>query len=211
LNTKEFIQALAERLRASRKEATREIIEQNQYQYQPHPISEPPIRKRRIHWIVPVAISVIIILSFMFYFRNFHTSRQLSVVSQQPEIDNRQSTIDNQRPVPSSPKAEEGTASGMRVAEGTRFFKLAREFYGNPYLWVLIYKENLDKIPDPDMLISGRELLIPVLEGTPERLTRNDSLAVSEGYRLVYEFYKAQDDTRAKDFSRAMKRYKPKA
>jgi nucleoid DNA-binding protein len=213
------------------------------------PDSGTPIRKRRIHWIVPVAIAVIIILSGIFYLRNFHTSRQSAVGSRQSEIGIQSAGTEGQRPVPGPPKTEEGTVSDSiqqaveptpkseisnqkselntparttevvqsggqpstlkTIPEGTRLFRLAREIYGNPYLWVLIYKENLDKIADPDMVISGRELRIPALEGSPDKLTKNDSLAVSEGYRLVCEFYEARGDLKAKDYSRAMRRYKP--
>jgi nucleoid DNA-binding protein len=201
-----------------------EPVQQVQPLYQPEAEleTEPlaPIRKRRIHWIVPVAIGVIIILSGLFYLRNFHTSQRSAVSSQKIEVDSRQLTVDssqqaiepNQQSEIRNPKSELKTQplTLKTIPSGTRLFKLAREIYGNPYLWVLIYKENLDKIPDPDMLISGRELVIPVLEGSPKRLTRNDSLAVSEGYRLVYEYFKTKDDPRANDFSRAMKRYMPK-
>jgi len=51
--------------------------------------------------------------------------------------------------------------------------------------------------------------VIPAPEGTPERLTRNDSLAVSEGYRLVYEYFSKKEDQRKDDFFKAMERYKP--
>ena len=193
-----------------------------------------PVRKRRIHWIVPTAIAVIIILSLVFYFRDFYQSgsqktedgrqkteyriqnteesgQQAEVGGQQAvdtivkpvneqipsTIDNRQSTIDNPN------------ATILLSTEGKHLFRLAREVYGNPFLWVLIYRANLDKIPDPDMLISGKEIAIPVLEGKPDKLTRNDSAAVSDGYRLVYEYYQAKGDSRAEDFRQGVERYKP--
>jgi len=196
-----------------------------QYQTQPQPEPEPPAGKRRVHWIVPVAISVIIILSLIFYFRNcYHledrsqksevsnqkkevdsisavNSRQSADTIQQSEIDNRQSAIDT--PLSTlSPQL-------VTIPEGKCLFQLAREIYGNPYLWVLIYRKNQYKISDPDMLNSGEELVIPALEGTQERMSRNDSLAVSEGYRLLYEYFKAKDDFRKDDFFKAMERYKP--
>jgi hypothetical protein len=93
---------------------------------------------------------------------------------------------------------------------GQHLFQLAREQYGNPFIWVLIYRANLDKITNPDMVISGREIVIPALEGKPDKLSHNDSLAVSDGYRLVYEYYKAHGDARADDFRRGMDRYKQK-
>jgi nucleoid DNA-binding protein len=190
------------------------------------PEIETPSGKRRIHWIVPAVITVIIILSFVFYFRNFHTGQRSAVSSQQSLVSSQQSAVGGQQaavgsqqavePIPKSeiinPNSELKTKNLnlKTIPEGTRLFKLAREIYGNPYLWILIYKENQDKITDPDMVISGSELVVPVLEGTPDRLSRNDSLAVSEGYRLVYEYFKAKDDPRTKDFYMAMKRYQPK-
>jgi hypothetical protein len=93
------------------------------------------------------------------------------------------------------------------ISEGKHLFQLAREEYGNPYLWVLIYKENQDVIKDPDQAIIGKEVKIPALEGMPDKLSHNDSLEVAEGYRLVYEFYQAKGDPRANDFNRAYQKY----
>jgi len=56
----------------------------------------------------------------------------------------------------------------------------------------------------------GKDLVIPVLEGTPKILSHNDSLAVSDGYRLVYEYYLDNGDTRAEEFRLVMVKYKPK-
>jgi len=172
--------------------------------YQPQPEPEPPSGKRRIHWIVPVAISVIIILSLIFYFRNcYHVevSSQQPVTSEQPK--------EAASEILPELKTQNSKLRTQIIPEGKYLFLLAREIYGNPYLWVLIYRENQDKIPDPDILISGKELVIPALEGTPEQMTRNDSLAVSEGYRLLYEYYGAKKDLRTDDFFKAMERYKP--
>ena len=189
---------------------------------EPSPESELPARRRRIHWIIPAAISVIVILSLIFYFRNFHqgelVSRQSSVVSQQSAVSGQQSAVITQQPEIVSQQSAEPTQnselktqnSELRIIpQGKHLFQLAREIYGNPYLWVLIYRENQDNITDPDMLISGKELIIPALEGTPAKLTRNDSLAVSDGYRLLYEYFGAKEDTRTDDFFKAMERYKP--
>jgi nucleoid DNA-binding protein len=190
-----------------------------QYQPQPQPEPESPSGKRRVHWIVPVAISVIIILSLIFYFRNCY---RVEVSSQKTEVDSRQSAVDSQQSAVSSQKPtidnRQSTISSppsalspkqVTIPEGKCLFQLAREIYGNPYFWVLIYRENLAKIPDPDMLITGKELVIPALEGTPDHMTRNDSLAVSEGYRLLYEYFGAKEDLSTDDFFKAMERYRP--
>jgi hypothetical protein len=91
----------------------------------------------------------------------------------------------------------------------THLFQLAREVYGNPFLWVLIYRANPGKISNPDQVVVGSELTIPVLGGTPQKLTRADSLNVSDGYRLVYEYYLSKGDARAAEFRQVMLKYKP--
>jgi nucleoid DNA-binding protein len=198
---------------------------------------EPQTIKRRIHWIVPVSISVIALLSLVFYFRNFyHFDKKSEDRSQKTEVGGQQSAVGGQQSADSGqqsavggqqsadsgqPTQIENRQSTIDNRQSARFsqqiisagdkhlFQLAREVYSNPYLWVLIYKENQAKITDPDMLVSGMELVIPALEGKPGQLTRNDSTEVAEGYRLVYEFYKAKGDLRAGDFFNAMKKYKP--
>ncbi len=209
---------------------------------EPIPEPQPPARKRRIHWIIPAAIAVILVLCVVFYFRNFSTvgGRRSAVGGQKKEMveqksssdtlpskienrpstmDNRPSTIDNDKMADSTQNSELLTPNATLntqnsklalASEGRHLFRLAREVYGNPFLWVLIYRANPDKIPDPDMLITGKEIIIPELEGKPDHLSRNDSAAVSDGYRLVYEFYKAKGDSRAEDFRRGADKYKPR-
>jgi hypothetical protein len=195
-----------------------------------------PVRKRRVHWIIPTAIAIIAILCVVFYFRTFYpfdgrqsavdgqqspvAGQQSAVGSQQSIVDSLGSIVDSQpneklnpEPETRNPEPTPNTQppkSILRSVEGRHLFRMAREEYGNPFLWVLIYRANLDKIPDPDMVVSGREIIIPALEGTPEKLSRNDSLAVSDGYRLVYEYYQSKGDPRANDFFKGIDRYKPK-
>jgi hypothetical protein len=95
------------------------------------------------------------------------------------------------------------------IESGKHLFQLAREEYGNPFLWVLIYKENLDILSGPDQAIIGKTVKIPVLEGTPHKLTRNDSVNVADGYRLVYEYYLDKSDPKADDFKQAYQNYLP--
>jgi nucleoid DNA-binding protein/nucleoid-associated protein YgaU len=208
---------------------------------------EPPVKKRRVHWIVPVAIVVIAVLSVVFYYRNFYSGgRRPEAGDRKPVAGSWQNDTEiiSSAPVPEAIPEEPAIdsirlpASGLRPpdsavsspepadfikhstfniqhstlitsTEGKHLFQLAREVYENPYLWVLIYQANPEKIPDPDMLISGRELIIPALEGKSGHLSRNDSLSVAEGYRLVFDFYRSKNDPRADDFQRAYLRYRP--
>jgi hypothetical protein len=174
-------------------------------------------------------------LSVVFYFRNFHTSRQSSVVNRQseqieqmpvsnlPEVGraNKLDSFSTSSPqpvtstsVPSTPTSalntKHSTLNTQHSTISTHLFQLAREVYGNPFLWVLIYRANTEKISDPDQVIIGRDVAIPALEGTPDRLSLNDSVAVSDGYRMVYEYYLEKGDPRAKEFQLVMDKYNPR-
>lgn len=47
------------------------------------------------------------------------------------------------------------------LAEGKTLRLLALDLFGNREFWVYIYLENRDKIPDPNKVASGVELLLP--------------------------------------------------
>jgi len=238
-------------------EVTSEVID---YKYEP----EEPVRKRRVHWIIPAAIVLIAALSVVFYFRNFYQAEKTEVGSQKSEesmqpadtvpgsgfrvpgsgfqvpgsggdlkiptsvdaLSGTQAAIiadtsplsKNQEPGTWNPEPQLTTQNSnsrlktqdsrlITISEGKHLFQLAREEYGNPFLWVLIYKTNQDIIKDPDQAIIGKTVMIPALEGTPKQLSQNDSLEVAEGYRLVYEFYKEKGDPRAEEFNKAYQRY----
>jgi hypothetical protein len=59
------------------------------------------------------------------------------------------------------------------------------------------------------VVISGKELVIPELEGKPRKLSHNDSVNVADGYRMVYEFYLDKGNPKAEEFRLAYERYKP--
>jgi nucleoid DNA-binding protein len=92
-----------------------EPVPSQTYQPQYQPKTEPevypdsPSSKRRVHWIVPVAISVIIILSLVFYLRNFyHSSQQSAISSQQPAVSSQQPAVSSQQPAVSSQQSAAG-------------------------------------------------------------------------------------------------------
>ncbi len=65
--------------------------------------TELPPQRKRIHWIIPLAFSIVIILGLVFYLRNFRIeqptvgSRQSAVGSQQSAVSSQQSAVSSQQ------------------------------------------------------------------------------------------------------------------
>ncbi|MDZ7821409.1 MAG: hypothetical protein U5N26_06140 [Candidatus Marinimicrobia bacterium] len=59
----------------------------------------------------------------------------------------------------------------------------------------------------PDLLIIGRELLIPELEGRPYSLTKVDSARISQGYYLAYRAYKKYHPDKADAYLRVAEKF----
>jgi len=76
------------------------------------------------------------------------------------------------------------------VVKGDRLWSLADEYYSDAFLWPNIYNSNTAKIPNPDILKLGIELLIPALEGSHLKLSDDDRHRVAEGYVHAYLVYK---------------------
>jgi hypothetical protein len=103
------------------------------------------------------------------------------------------------------------TQNSTLITSGVHLFQISRDVYdGNPYLWALIYKANRDVIANPQNLPKGLELVIPGLEGTPHKLSHNDSLEVSEGYRLLSEYYREKDAALSEELLKTSVQYSPK-
>lgn len=105
---------------------------------------------------------------------------------------------------------ERASGESYKVQPGNYLYQMAGQFYGDSALWVLIYKANQELIPNPDGNLVGKELFIPNLEGDADHLTRNDSMNISEGYRLLYEYYAAKNDPVAPGFKWATGHFKPR-
>ncbi|MFO7615144.1 MAG: HU family DNA-binding protein [Bacteroidales bacterium] len=202
----------------------------------PPPVEELHRGKKKIHWIIPVMLAIIVVLSLVYYLRNCEravdsgqeavgssqeaevSSQEAVGSSQEAEVSSQEAEVEAVEPVSEEPQAEPETGLAVEpetpeptfnITEGNYLFRIASEAYGNAYLWPLIFKANQETITDPELIIIGNEIIIPALEGTSDRLTRSDSLEISEGYRLVYEYYLAKGDPKADAFRKAMEPYQP--
>lgn len=205
----------------------------------PPPPPPPPLKeektaeekpRRNYLWIIPVVILVIAILAVIFYFRACNDTGEESTKPPEEQIIN---------PTDEPGKTEKPPADTLQPAEtevapieepeatepepvspeeellyvlepGNYLYQLAGQFYGDSLFWVLIYKANAGKIADPEEVSEGGKLVIPPLEGKPGELTKKDSLNLSEGYRMLYEYYMVEEDPRTSNFYFGMVRYMPR-
>lgn len=52
---------------------------------------------------------------------------------------------------------------GIWQENGESLWRIARSYYGDPFLWTRIYEANRDRIEDPDRIFPKQELIIPPL------------------------------------------------
>jgi len=50
------------------------------------------------------------------------------------------------------------------VVEGDCLWNIAKKYYNNPFLWVKIYQQNIDKIKNPDLIFPGQVFVLPEIE-----------------------------------------------
>lgn len=68
------------------------------------------------------------------------------------------------KPAPSAASSDKNVMARVKIAPGERLTLLAQKYYGNKIFWVYIYDFNKARIPDPDRVPAGMEILIPAKE-----------------------------------------------
>lgn len=54
-----------------------------------------------------------------------------------------------------------GSSRTYTVVSGDSLSKIAKQFYGDTGQWKKIHAANVDKVPNPDLIHPGQELIIP--------------------------------------------------
>jgi len=65
-------------------------------------------------------------------------------------------------------KAESPKATVYTIKPGDTFYSIARKVYGEPKYWKTIFEANKDVHPNPNALMIGQELKLPVIEKPKE-------------------------------------------
>lgn len=73
------------------------------------------------------------------------------------------------------------------LGEGKTLRLLALELFGDKAFWVYIYQENIDIIPNPNIITSGLKLKIPDIDKYFIRKDDSESIskAIQEGVRVL--------------------------
>lgn len=93
------------------------------------------------------------------------------------------------------------------IKPGNTLWGLSKHYYSRTALWPNIYRKNVETLRTPDLLIVGRELLIPELQGSSFELTKTDSARIAQGYYLAYRAYKKYDEEKAEGYLKVAKKF----
>lgn len=100
---------------------------------------------------------------------------------------------------PSVSESAEAAFTEHSILDGESFWTIAEKAYGNSYLWPLIYLENIKQTDNPNRIISGEVLTVPLLSD-PGNLSQQESDEVAKGYLAVYDWMRADRPESARYF-----------
>lgn len=70
---------------------------------------------------------------------------------------------------PAALRAQQRPPDRYAVERGDTLWEIAGRFLDDPFRWQEIWKENRDRVPNPDLILPGQELAIPGGEATDAR------------------------------------------
>jgi len=105
-----------------------------------------------------------------------------------------------------SDKDNRKNIDNITIDRGQTLWSIAEDTYGNPRLWPWIYGTN-EPLEDPDVIIAGNPLDVPLPSGPNNSLNASDSLGVSKGFLATYRWYKDHQSDKAKNHLWAAKLY----
>jgi DNA-binding protein HU-beta len=105
-----------------------------------------------------------------------------------------------------TPASTNSDTEKHNIQKGQTLWSLAEEKYGNPRLWPWIYGTN-ERLEDPDLILAGNSLAVPLPSGPDKTLNNADSVGVAKGYIQTYRWYKNNQSSKAANHLWAAKIY----
>ncbi|MEA3500385.1 MAG: hypothetical protein U9R41_05120 [Candidatus Marinimicrobia bacterium] len=175
---------------------------------------------------IPVfgSLIVILILFLLFLFLNKNENKPASPIPTKLSIVEKdttnkdENTITKEKKKPIIEKKKEPAIKNTettyketlithQIIKGNTLRSLAIKYYDNAQLWPNIYRKNIETVANPDIILSGKSIEVPKLEGTQNNLTKQDSFNIADGYYLLYISYKKSDKKKANEFLKIAKRF----
>jgi len=167
-------------------------------------LAEDVQEKGTFHWSYTAASIIVLLAIFILLYIMFRPDPVIedttpTLADQQPieqmeQITPPEPTVAEQEP---SPPVESTITHS--IAGGESLWTIAENFYGDPYLWPMIYAENSTILQNPNQIISGANLELPVLSD-PDNLTQEDSENIARGYLAVYDWMVQTQQENAREF-----------
>lgn len=157
-------------------------------------------------WIWPIILFLFIILFYLFWSASDTSDTELK------EKPTTETPLEVKKPTTETPTTEQKkeaiktpekkivrgvAASKYTLKNGDYLYRIAQDYYKEASFWPLIYKANKSLSPNPEIVITGREINLPALEGNLKNLTIQDKKNIAEGYLEVYLYYKDKNHTKA--------------
>jgi nucleoid DNA-binding protein len=160
-----------------------------------------------LNWSYIAAGSIIMLAAVGIYsLRGFWSDSDTPVIDEAdttPQLNNAVDDVSITAPVVTSPDIVEVT-----VEAGQSLWQLAESTYGNGYLWPWIYYENTDKISDPNLIVEGSSLSIPIPVDA-DNLSLSELEKVGFGYLSVYQWVRENNPEQARYFLWAAGSFSP--
>lgn len=167
-------------------------------------LTEEVQKTGNMNWSYAAAAIVValVIVAMMFLMRG--GTDQLESTEQITQTQNEQLVIPSDQGeqqvevVPDEPPPPFLTET-YQVEQGDSLWSIAEEEFGNPYLWPLIYNMNPDLIDNPNIVLAGINLTIPIIPDA-ENLDDDQLELVASGYYSIYEWALEAQPDQAKHF-----------
>lgn len=191
-------------------------------------IIEEKKKKSAWRWILPLILIILIFIILYIVPAKFDSidniqigkiSRLTKTPAEQPPLAE-EFFVEAPKPqsmeIKSAPLKENSPAYSARneentfihiIKNGNTLWGISKQYYSRATLWPNIYRKNVETLRTPDLLIVGRELIIPELEGKAYQLTKTDSARIAQGYYLAYRAYKKYDEEMAEAYLRVARQF----
>lgn len=116
-----------------------------------------------------------------------NADQQAQPQNEEQQVDQPQQTQNSNQ---QTSQPAENRSVELEINSGQTLWGMAESEYDNPYLWPWIYDANKSSIDNPDLIIAGQTLTVPVPSGVQNSLSSADSVEVAIGYVETYKWYK---------------------